>query len=208
MQRIQYILTKYSDTVNAFDCEKYKNYQLDYFHLPSQGATRRKMDGGGVSGGKGEWLIVWRGSVEGVGSLAPSKKSTCQIPNNLLNLSTSLRPEPDKESRDLYSQQLTLSRKDYIFMQYHPWCMFIQNWSGLPTKCIQTVKEVVRCRGQTKGLGSTGASEKTYQGFWKPLPLCEKNWYGIHIQSRVAEVARMRKGPSLKSLDSDENFKA
>ena len=65
----------------------------------------------------------------------------------------------------LYSQQSTLSRKDYIFIQYHPWCMFIQNWSGLPTKCIQTVKEVVRCRGQTKGLGSTGASEKTYQGF-------------------------------------------
>ena len=85
--------------MHNFDCEKYKNYQLDYFHLPSQGATRRKMDGGGVSGGKGEWLIVWRGSVEGVGSLAPSKKSTCQIPNNLLNLSTSLRPEPDKESR-------------------------------------------------------------------------------------------------------------
>ena len=44
------------------------------------------MDGGGVSGGKGEWLIVWRGSVEGVGSLAPSKKSTCQIPNNLSNI--------------------------------------------------------------------------------------------------------------------------
>ena len=144
--------------------------------------------------------------VGGVGSLAPSKKSTCQIPNNLLNLSTSLRPEPDKESRYLYSQQSTLSRKDYIFIQYHPWCMFIQNWSGLPTKCIQTAKEVVRCRGQTNGLGFTGASEKTYQGFWEPLPLCGQNltWNSCtqcSVQSRVAEFARMREGPSPKSLD-------
>ena len=97
-------------------------------------------------------------------------------------------------------------------MQYYLWCMFIQNWSGLPTKCIQTVKEVVRCRGQTKGLGSTGASEKTYQGFWEPLPLCEQSltWNSCtqcSVQSRVAEVARMREGPSPKSVDSDENFK-
>ena len=125
---------------------------------------------------------------------------------------TALRPEPDKESRDLYSQQSTLSRKDYIFIQYHPWCMLIQNWSGLSTKCIQTVKEVVRCRGQTKGLGSTGPSQKIYQGFWEPLPLCEQSLTCNSCtqysgQSRVAKVARMGEGPSPKSLDWDEKFK-